>query len=262
MISIIIPTLNEEKYLPLLLESIKKQDINDCEIIVSDAGSEDKTLEIAKKYNCKIVKGGLPAKGRNNGAKAAKGDLFLFLDADIILPRKTFSGALKEFRQRKLDMATFCLFPSEGNKISSLFFALFYNFPIILLEKVLPHAAMGILIKKDFFNKLNGFDESIKVGEDNNLARRAKKLGKFGVFRSVKIFFSTRRFNKDGWLKTSLMDLLSELYSIFIGPIRSNIFKYEFNHYNKKDLKEKKSFSTLYNKYFIGLKWGRKAKNK
>ena len=54
MISIIIPTLNEEKYLPLLLSSIKKQNFNDYEIIIADAGSDDKTLEIVKNYNCKI----------------------------------------------------------------------------------------------------------------------------------------------------------------------------------------------------------------
>ncbi|MFA7385400.1 MAG: glycosyltransferase, partial [Candidatus Paceibacterota bacterium] len=64
MISIIIRTLNEEKHLPLLLDSIENQGLHNYEIIVSDAGSSDRTLEIAKKRNCKIVKGGLHGKGR------------------------------------------------------------------------------------------------------------------------------------------------------------------------------------------------------
>ncbi len=77
MISIIIPTLNEEKYLPKLLRSIKEQDFKEeLEIIVADANSEDKTREIAKKFSCKIVEGGLPAKARNEGAKIAKGRFF------------------------------------------------------------------------------------------------------------------------------------------------------------------------------------------
>ena len=122
MLSIIIPTLDEEKHLPLLLESIKKQDFSDYEIIAADAGSEDKTLEIAKDYGCKIVAGGLPARGRNQGAKAARGDLLLFLDADVILPEKTFGKILEEFNRRKLDIATFCLLPSKKNKMSKFFF--------------------------------------------------------------------------------------------------------------------------------------------
>ena len=52
MLSIIIPSLNEEKYLELLLASIKKQNYKDFEIILADAGSNDATIDIAKKYNC------------------------------------------------------------------------------------------------------------------------------------------------------------------------------------------------------------------
>ena len=82
MLSIIIPAYNEEKYLPRLLRCIKEQTYKDYEIIIADANSTDKTRQIAKKYGCKIAKGGLPAVGRNNGAKIAKGDILLFLDAD------------------------------------------------------------------------------------------------------------------------------------------------------------------------------------
>jgi len=234
MLSIIIPTLNEENYLPLLLKSIKKQDFNSYEIIIADAGSKDKTLEIAKKHDCKIVRGGLPAKGKNNGAKAAKGDLFFFLDADVILPERIFGKVFKEFKKRKLKIATFCLLPSKKNKLSTFFFSFFYNLPIILLEKTLPHAAMGLLIEKKLFKKLNGFDETIALAEDHDLARRAKKLGKYGISKSSKIFVSDRRFKKDGWLKTYSKYLLCEGYMIFIGPVRSDIFKYKYNRYCKK----------------------------
>lgn len=233
MLSIIIPTLNEEKYLPLLLESIKGQGFNNYEIIVADAGSKDKTIEIAKNYGCRIIPGGLPAKGRNEGAKAAKGDLLLFLDADAVLPENFFEKSLKEFKKRNLEIASFCLLPVEKNKLYSFFFTFFYNLPIILLEKILPHAAMGILIKKELFEKLNGFDEDITLAEDHYLARRAKKLGKYGIIRAAKIFVSTRRFKKEGWFKTYFKYLLCELHMIFLGPVRSDIFKYKFDHYNK-----------------------------
>ena len=111
MISIITPTLNEEEFLPKLLKSIKKQKFKDYEIIVADAGSVDKTRKIAKKLGSGVVKGGLPAVGRNEGAKAAKGELLLFLDADVILPEKFLEKAIREFEKRNLDVASIQLDP-------------------------------------------------------------------------------------------------------------------------------------------------------
>jgi glycosyltransferase involved in cell wall biosynthesis len=237
MLSIIIPTLNEENYLPLLLESIKKQNFNDYEIIVADAGSTDKTLEIAKRYGCITTAGGLPAKGKNKGAGIARGNLLFFLDADVILPEIFFEKSLNEFKKRNLKIASFCLLPLKKSKSHRLVFNLFYNFPIVLLEKFLPHAATGILIEKEIFKKISGFDEEITLAEDHNLAREAKKLGDYGILKSSKIFISERRFEKDGWLKTALRYLFCELHMIFIGPLKSDIIKYEYDHYskNKKD---------------------------
>lgn len=232
MISIIIPTLNEEYLLPELLSSIRRQDFKDYEIIITDAGSVDKTIKISRDNGCRVIKGGLPGEGRNKGVEISNGDLLLFLDADVTLPIDFFNPVLKEFKERGLDLGSFCLVP-ESKKI---LFNIFYNIPIIVLEKILPHAAQGILVKKDIFKKLNGYDESIKMAEDHDLARRAKKIGKYGIIRSKKIHVSDRRFKKDGWIKTAFIYFISEVYIIFKGPIRSDIFKYKFGHYfEKKD---------------------------
>lgn len=237
MLSIIIPTLNEEKYLPSLLESIQKNLTTRpglVEIIVADAGSKDKTIEIAKEYDCKIVKGGTPAKGRNKGAKTAEGDLFLFLDADVILPEKFFERALKEFKERNLDVATFCLQPQTKRKTKKFLFDVFYNLPILISEKILSHASQAILVKKDIFQKLGRFDEEIKFAEDHSFVRKAKKIGNFGILRSVKVLSSLRRFEKDGWVKTYLKYILAEIYMIFFGDIKRDIFKYKFGHFKEK----------------------------
>ncbi len=234
MISIIIPTLNEEDYLPNLLESIKSQDFLDYEIIVSDGGSTDKTLEIAKSYGCIVTKGGLPARGRNNGAKIAKGELLFFLDADTILPDDFFKKLLEEFEVKKLDIASFCLTPLPIKKLSSLITEIFYNKMICVLEKKLPHGAVGILVKKNIFDLLGGYDEKIKLAEDHDLIRRSAKQGRFGIIRSVKILFSDRRFIKEGWLIMGFKFFLCEMHMIFIGPVKSDIFKYKFNHYKNK----------------------------
>jgi len=124
-LSIIIPALNEENNLPGLLNSLKEQSFSDYEIIIADAGSKDGTAAIAKKYGCKIVPGGLPAKGRNEGAKIAKGDILFFLDADTVLPDNFFEKAIAEFNDRQLELASFCLIPSPKNKISSFFLNIF-----------------------------------------------------------------------------------------------------------------------------------------
>lgn len=233
MLSIIIPTLNEEKYLPLLLESIKKQDFNDYEIIVADAGSEDKTVEIAKNYGCRVVKGGLPAKGRNEGAKVAKGDRLLFLDADVILPENFLEKALTEVRERKLDIASPALEPQTEKKMIKFLVDYFYNIPIKKIEKIFPLGAMGILVKKALHQKIHGFNEKIKIAEDHDYVKRAAKIGNFGVLRKVKISISLRRFYQDGWLKTGIIYLLAGIYSNFGGGIKSDIFKYKFGHYTK-----------------------------
>src|SRR3989344_4960537 len=129
MLSIIIPALNEEKNLPRLFESIKKQNFGGYEIIVADAGSKDRTLEICKENNCRILKGGLPAKGKNEGAKIANGDLLLFMDADTFLSQDFFKNSLKEFKDRNLGIASFKLIPYSGNKLSLFLLNYFYNYP-------------------------------------------------------------------------------------------------------------------------------------
>jgi glycosyltransferase involved in cell wall biosynthesis len=234
MLSIVIPALNEERHLRKLLKSIKEQDFDNYEIIVADAGSKDKTKKIAKDFGCKIVKGGSPAKGRNEGAKEAKGSLLLFLDADVTLRKNTLSKILKEFKKKKLKIATFFLVPDTKKKAPKFLFTFFYNIPIFLLEKILPHAAMGILVNKKLFQKLGGFDEKITLAEDHDLARRGNRLGKYGIIKSAQIDVSDRRFKKEGWLKTYSKYLLCEGHMILLGPVEKDIFKYAFDHLKKK----------------------------
>ncbi len=233
MFSIIIPTLNEEKYLPLLLESIKKQNFNDYEIIVADNNSTDKTVEIAKNYGCRISSGGLPGKARNEGAKIARGDLFLFLDADVILPESTLFKFLKEFEEKKLDVASCLVTPKKKSFLSFIVYNVVYNLTILLLEKIRPSAMNFMMIKKTIHEKIGGFDEKIKFGEDVDYVVRASKFGKFAFLRSSKILVSIRRFQEEGWLRSSFKYLLANFFIFIFGPIKSDIIKYKFNHYKK-----------------------------
>jgi glycosyltransferase involved in cell wall biosynthesis len=230
MLSIIIPTLNEEKYLPLLLKEIKKQDFSDYEIIVADAGSKDRTIEIAKSFGCKITKGGLPPKGRNEGAKIAQGDLFLFMDADnIFLPEKFLTNLITEFKKRNLGVASFPIYP-KGKKIDKIIYKIYNNF-VNLTQ--FPTAFNSVLVKKEIFEKVKGFDEEIRLAEDHYFAWQAAKYGKFGFINTEPVLTSSRRFDREGRLRTYLKYFLAGIYIFFFGPIRSDIFKYRFEKEEK-----------------------------
>ena len=225
MVSIIIPTLNEEKHLPILLKEIKKQNFKNFEIIVADGGSKDKTIEIAKSFGCKITKGGNPAKGRNEGAKIAKGEIFLFLDADnIFLPKNFLEVAIEELKKRKLGIATFPIYPA-GNFLDKFIYS-FYNWWVKTSQSFSAFATNALLVKKEVFEKIGGFDEEIKIGEDHDFAKRASKISKFGFIKTKPILTSARRFKKEGRFKIYLKYFLALLHMIFIGPVKSDIFKY------------------------------------
>lgn len=236
MLSIIIPTLNEEKYLPVLLNSIKAQSFTDYEVIVADAGSKDKTIEIAKEYGCKVVKGGLLPAGRNRGAEVAKGDILLFLDADIFLPPSCLKNATDEFKKRNLGVAGFPLSPLAGKKIDKFVFTIFFNKWAELTQKISPHAASAIMSQKKVHDAIGGFDEEIVFIEDYSYTRDAAKIAKYGFIKEP-FYTSVRRYEKDGRLRTYLKYFLGELHVVFIGPIKSDIFKYKFGHY--EDNKDK-----------------------
>ena len=237
MLSIIIPTLNEERYLTRLLSEIKKQTFKDYEIIVADAGSTDKTLEIAKSFGCRITKGGLPAKGRNEGAKVAKGDVFLFCDADnVYFPENFLEKLLKEFQRRNLDIASFPIYV-DGNCFDKLAL-LVYNFWANITQNFLPHAFNSILVKREIHEFIGGFNEEIKLAEDQSYVRKASKFGKFGFIKIKPILTSARRYEKEGRLKSYFKYLLAGVYLFFIGDIKTDIFKYSFNY--RLENKEKK----------------------
>lgn len=236
MLSIIIPTYNEEKRLPSLLKVLTSEKQEDVEIIIADRPGEDRTREIAKSYNCRITDGGTPSEGRNLGAKIAKGDILLFLDADIKLPKNFIKKSLADFNARSLGVASYHLFPIKNNFWLNFFtLNLFYNSQQTLLRKVFPMGAMGIMVKKEIFNQVGGFDPTIKLAEDMYFVGQAAKLGKFDIIKDVPIYMPSRRFDKDGYFRTAGKYLLCGLHMFFKGPVRSGkVFDYKFNHYEEK----------------------------
>jgi len=238
MLSIIIPTFNEEQYLPFLLRSITAQSSADYEIVVADNHSTDKTREIAEAAGARIVDGGLPAAGRNAGADAAKGDILLFLDADVILPDPKFiEDTVAEFRKRKLGVATCKVDPLSDSKFDKYIHETF-NYFMWVTSALHPHApGFCIFATKKVHDEIGGFDVEIKLAEDHDYAERAGKVGKYGILKSHRIPVSVRRLDKDGRFKTFIKYLAAEIHLRTKGPIKSDLFKYRFGYGKDKDAK-------------------------
>lgn len=235
MLSIIIPTYNEEKYLPELLKSIGWQTYKDYEVVVADAGSRDWTRKIAYNFGAKIVEGGMPGPGRNAGAKIAKGNLFLFLDADVVLEDDNFlRDCLAEFHRRQLDLSTCSVHPRSERTVDKVFHGIF-NAYMRAARPLAPHApGFCILSKRSVFEKISGFDETVVFAEDNDFVKRAVKSGaRFRVLNARKITVSVRRFDRDGRWNIAKRYLLAEAHHLLRGSVRKEIFPYEFGKYDE-----------------------------
>lgn len=233
MLSIIIPTLNEEKYLPLLLASIYRQEFSDYEVIVSDANSDDQTREIATSLGAKVVidERRHPSFQRNTGARAAQGDTLLFLDADSILPDGFLSKIIVEFQKRRLGIAGFYLDFGSKRLIYRLC-SFGYNFFAWARQYWRPiSVGAGIMARRDVHQKIDGFDESLFVAEDYDYCRRAGGVAKFRLLKSVKLPYSIRRMEKEGNLRVLLKWLKMGTRTLWGGKIKKKIVKYDFGNY-------------------------------
>ena len=235
IISIIIPTYNEEDYLPNLLDSIKRQNFDGYEVIVADANSTDRTREIAESYGCIVVDGGLPAVGRNNGARVAKGEYLLFLDSDLELTDDYLRNVLYEFRMEHLGIAITKMKPMS-DKIEDKIFHDFANYFMIGVENIKPHGAgcYGIITKKSLHDECGGFDESLTFGEDTDYIERLAEKERFKVLRNAKIGVSTRRLEEEG-IVTLIRQYGKSTVNDFLGKrTDAEDLNYNFGHGHEK----------------------------
>lgn len=231
ILSLIIPTYNEEEYLPVLLESIKQQDFSDYEIIVADADSKDNTVKIAEEYGCIVVEGGMPAVGRNNGAKVAKGDYLLFLDSDLKLTEDYLAKVIYEFKMERLGIAITQMKPLSKKTEDKLLHDL-ANLFMISVEKIKPHGAgcYGIIAKRELHERCGGFNEELTFGEDTEYIERLAKKERFKVLRNAKIGVSTRRLEEEG-LATLAKQYGKSTVNDFLGiRTEASDLNYGFDH--------------------------------
>lgn len=226
-ISVIIPTLQEEKVLTATLEQFTQALRKDfsVEIIVSDGGSTDRTVEIARKYADSVVEHTSASKqnisqGRNRGADAAQGGILIFLNADVMIeePEKFFSTVLRVMENRAVSGVT-CnvnIYPEEERFFDWVFHN-FYNGYFWLLNMTGLGMGRGEchVVHSDVFRAMGGYNKDITAGEDFEFFLRLQKNGKIIFMRTLTVFESPRRFRKYGYLWVSLLWFLNAISVLF-----------------------------------------------
>jgi hypothetical protein len=240
--SIVIPALNEERYLPLLLDSIAATGIDGLQIIVVDGKSDDRTQDLVRAFaerhrerlDVELHEADKRNVGyqRNLGGSKAVHDTIVFLDSDTIVPdRATIEALLEDFRSQECAAASCRFRPINRRRTARFYYWTLYTFQRFQ-QKRNPYA-MGacIITRKDVFDRINGFDETIRVNEDAEYCQRASKHGAFRIFPHA-IRVSTRRFDKHGYVRMGAKYVRLLVDRKLRGELRDDHIKYEFGHYD------------------------------
>jgi glycosyltransferase involved in cell wall biosynthesis len=225
-LSIIIPALNEEKMIGRCLESLTRLAFarDRFEVLVIDNGSRDRTLDIAESFkdrlNLKVLQqGGVRISAlRNLGAQTAAGDILAFLDADCLAPADWLDRI-------------FALAPADGAGVLGAHYLLpedsswvgrtWHRYQEAPKSGEVSHVPAGDLImRREDFLELRGFDETIQTNEDYELCDRARKAGMnvraypqigvvhLGTAQSLRVFFRKQAWHGTHVIKVFLRDPL------------------------------------------------------
>lgn len=234
LVSVVIPTYNEEQYLPKLLECLKHQTFRDFEIVVADNHSPDATRKIAASYGAVVTDGGLPGRGRNLGAKVARGQILFFIDADVTLPHTFLEKTVKDFLKYSCDIGTTLTRAHSKHPFDRLFFVI-CNLGVLFFQHFRPIAhGFNIIVTSKRFHEVGGFDETLVAGEDFDFVRRASAGHRFRVFRSTYDIASVRRFQKIGRMQMFLKLMVLIVRTLIFGEKLRHKGDYDWSGYGKK----------------------------
>lgn len=241
-LAIIIPTLNEEHYIGTLLDSLSLQSVFPSEIIIVDATSKDKTKEevlARKKLFPSLSFHTIPkqtiSKQRNYGVRKAKANHIFFLDADMVCSDKqTIKLLWKKIQKKDVDMALCYVMPLSDETKDKLLYRT-HNVLATVFRPIKPiGTTMNLYVKKSVFEDLDGFDESIRVGEDFEfLSRAARETYTFDVFRKPILYTSVRRLRYEGRVRF-ILKLARSLFVVTTRGYKKNKPSYKFGHFNEK----------------------------
>ena len=212
IVSVIIPAYNEEKYIGACLESLANQEVPADEIIVIDNNCKDKTVEIASKYDVKIIKqpiqGMIPA--RDLGFETATGDILVRCDSDSVAPKNWIKTIRDDFEKEKI-VGVFGPGEFYDSKMPKWLVLFFFRTYFFIGKNILGHEMLlgsNMAITKDSWEKVkhNTCCEDHIVHEDVDIAIHVGKLGKILYDEKMTNKISARRFR--------------DIFSLFEYPTR------------------------------------------
>lgn len=234
MITVIIPTLNEEKNIEGCLLSLKNQEYSGkYEVILVDGHSKDNTPKIARKYVSKVffhLAHG-PANARNCGAKNSKYGIVAFVDADCEVQSDWLQRIEDSFKDEKLVGLGGVLKPKNPRFIDKVMFTLFSDWWVKVSSWLGVWQLYGnnCAYRKKEFLRIGGFSTKVSFWEDTELSMRMKNEGKLYIDRGLVVRTSTRRFRQQGYLKVFWINMQAFINFSLGKQIKTKYFE-EIQH--------------------------------
>jgi len=248
--SIVTPSLNEHIAIPKLLEALKNQTFTDFEIVIVDGFSKDGTQEAAEKFasffntgragfKFKSSKKETVAAQRNVGVQLTRGEYLVFFDADVLIPPDFLQDIYDNIQQTHAELLTTWCVPDSPDPLNNVLSNMMNWFIMAARNSKKPLIpGFNIIMKKSTFEKVGGFDDTVILGEDHDLAQKAAKIGVHVTYlRRPILTYSVRRFKSEGYMSVIKKYIRSTLYIWFKGPIRHQIYEYNMGgeaHTEKK----------------------------
>jgi glycosyltransferase involved in cell wall biosynthesis len=218
-VSVIIPAYNEERFIDKCLAAIKRQTYSkeSYEIVVVDNGSSDETVQIARKYSSKVII--LPKKNvaqmRNLGANHAAGSLLLFIDADCVPSPNWIFAAVASAEKERCITGSACLVPASANWKERAWFSQKKEGRV----QVRYINSGNLIVPRDLFLSLGGFNESLLSGEDYEFCLRASQYVRIISDSSIVVEHLGNPNNLMGFTKREIWHGLGAL-----GTLKYNLF--------------------------------------
>lgn len=217
-ISIVIPSFNEEDYLPHCLQSLQNQTYpkDRYQIIVVDNNSTDHTAEVARSFGAKVIEE--KEQGHvfslNTGLKHATGDIYAVTDSDTVLSPNWLATLADIFSDPTIVGVTGSTSFDTPTISSWLLRKLYHFFLRVNFALGKPHfAGPNMAMRASAFAHLHGVDTRYKISGDVEIGMRLKKYGKVIFSKKLIATTSSRRFKTNGW------DFLRDFYKYFIAYI-------------------------------------------
>ncbi len=243
MISVVIPALNEEKYLPDCLKSLRNQDYTGSyEIIIADNGSTDNTIRIAQDFQARVVP--CPEKknvfyARQIGADAAQGDIIAQADADTLYPRNWLSRIADRFEKHPEMVAVTGRYvytePPWWAVVEYVIRTLTNMWTVPILGRPWVVSGATFAFRREIFVKLGGYHDIVYAPDQWGIASRLNRAGKVAFDSKLRVITSPRsvkkpifRIFKEGlinwgrWVKYLLKKPLSSIGQFIIKVFHKN----------------------------------------